>query len=139
RAGGRRIAQAETEVVVTAGNETAPSVPPGAGLLYPGGQELRPEHDLSALVVIDGTWPQAKSLWWRNPWLRRLPRMTLDLREPSIYGRLRPEPSRRHVSTLEAAAAALTACGESAEVETALRRIFRTLVQRCRDAPDLKA
>jgi hypothetical protein len=89
---------------------------------------------LKGLIVLDGTWSQAKSLWWRNPWLLRLQRMTLEPKEPSIYGKLRPEPSRRHVSTLESVAAALTACGESADVEQGLRRVFRTLVQRCRDA-----
>ncbi|MEM8995861.1 MAG: tRNA-uridine aminocarboxypropyltransferase [Acidobacteriota bacterium] len=90
--------------------------------------------DLRGLIVLDGTWSQAKSLWWRNPWLLRLNRLSLHPREPSIYGKLRREPSRRHVSTLESVAAALTLCGENAEIEPTLRRVFRTLVQRARDA-----
>ncbi len=89
---------------------------------------------LEGLIVLDGTWSQAKSLWWRNPWLLRLHQMTLEPSGPSIYGKLRPEPSRRHVSTLESVAGALTACGESADIELDLRRVFRTMVQRCRDA-----
>ncbi|MEM1181371.1 MAG: tRNA-uridine aminocarboxypropyltransferase [Acidobacteriota bacterium] len=89
---------------------------------------------LRGLVVLDGTWSQAKSLWWRNPWLLRLNRMTLHPKEPSIYGKLRAEPSRRHVSTLESVAGALTLCGENKTIEPGLRRVFRTLVQRCRDA-----
>lgn len=99
-----------------------------------GGGGLVDPATLDGLVVLDGTWSQAKSLWWRNPWLLRLHRMTLVPKEPSIYGKLRPEPSRRHVSTLESVAAALTACGEPPEIEQGLRRVFRTLVQRCRDA-----
>ncbi|MEO1368775.1 MAG: tRNA-uridine aminocarboxypropyltransferase [Acidobacteriota bacterium] len=90
--------------------------------------------DLRGLIVLDGTWSQAKSLWWRNPWLLRLNRLSLHPQEPSIYGKLRREPSRRHVSTLESVAAALTLCGENAEIEPTLRRVFRTLVQRARDA-----
>ncbi|MEO1084930.1 MAG: tRNA-uridine aminocarboxypropyltransferase [Acidobacteriota bacterium] len=89
---------------------------------------------LRGLVVLDGTWSQAKSLWWRNPWLLKLNRISLHPKEPSIYGKLRPEPSRRHVSTLESVAAVLTACGENPEIEPGLRRVFRTLVQRGRDA-----
>lgn len=96
------------------------------------GRPLDPSQ-LRGIVTLDGTWSQAKSLWWRNPWLTRLPRISLRPKEPSIYGRLRKEPSRHHVSTLESVAAALTACGEDPEVEAELRRIFRTLVQRCRD------
>lgn len=89
---------------------------------------------LEGLVVLDGTWSKAKTLYWRNPWLAKLHRMNLEPKEPSIYGRLRAEPRREYVSTLESAAAALTLCGEPKEVEAGLRRIFRTLVQRVRDA-----
>lgn len=97
------------------------------------GQPVDPDT-LKGLVVLDGTWSQAKTLWWRNRWLGRLPRFSLQPKQPSIYGRLRKEPSRHHVSTLESVAAALTACGENPEMEKSLRRVFRTMVQRCRDA-----
>jgi DTW domain-containing protein YfiP len=89
---------------------------------------------LQGIVVLDGTWSKAKTLWWRNPWLTKLGRMTLKPSQPSIYGRLRPEPTREHVSTLESVAAALTLCGEPAEIEAGLARVFRTMVQRVRDA-----
>ena len=85
-------------------------------------------------MVLDGTWSKAKTLWWRNPWLTKLNRMTLKPKKPSIYGRLRAEPSREYVSTLESVAAALTLCGEPPEIEVGLSRVFRTLVQRVRDA-----
>ena len=84
--------------------------------------------------MLDGTWSKAKTLWWRNPWLNKLNRMTLAPTKPSIYGRLRAEPRREFVSTLESVAAALTLCGESPEIEAGLERVFRTLVQRVRDA-----
>jgi DTW domain-containing protein YfiP len=89
---------------------------------------------LAGIVVLDGTWSKAKTLWWRNPWLVKLPRLTLGLSGPSIYGSLRAEPRREYVSTLESVAAALTLCGEPEEIEVGLRRLFRTLVQRVRDA-----
>jgi DTW domain-containing protein len=89
---------------------------------------------LEGVVVLDGTWSKAKTLWWRNPWLSKLKRMTLTPKTPSIYGRLRAEPRRECVSTLESVAQALTLCGESPEIQAGLERVFRTLVQRVRDA-----
>lgn len=89
---------------------------------------------LDGIVVIDGTWSKANTLWWRNPWLNRMNRMSLIPKKPSIYGRLRAEPKKQYVSTLESVAAALTLCGEPPEIEAGLERVFRTLVQRVRDA-----
>jgi DTW domain-containing protein YfiP len=89
---------------------------------------------LEGIVVLDGTWSKAKTLWWRNPWLLKLNRMSLKPPQPSIYGRLREEPQREYVSTLESVAAALTLCGEPEEIEVGVRRVFRTLVQRVRDS-----
>ena len=89
---------------------------------------------LEGIIALDGTWSKAKTLWWRNPWLNKLNRITLAPGKPSIYGRLRAEPRREFVSTLEAVAGALSLCGESAEIQASLERTFRTLVQRVRDA-----
>lgn len=91
-------------------------------------------NELSGIIALDGTWSKAKTLWWRNPWLNKQKRLTLKPKQPSIYGRLRAEPRRDYVSTLESVAAALTLCGEPPEIEAGLYRIFRTLVQRVRDA-----
>ncbi len=89
---------------------------------------------LEGVIALDGTWSKAKTLWWRNPWLNKMNRMTLKPQKPSIYGRLRAEPRREFVSTLESVSAALTLCGEPPEIEAGLARVFRTLVQRVRDA-----
>ncbi|HEV8547828.1 MAG TPA: tRNA-uridine aminocarboxypropyltransferase, partial [Polyangiaceae bacterium] len=89
---------------------------------------------LEGIIVLDGTWSKAKTLWWRNPWLSKLPRLTLVPEKPSIYGRLRAEPRRDFVSTLESVGGALTLLGEDPEIQAGLERIFRTLVQRVRDA-----
>ena len=85
------------------------------------------------IVLLDGTWSQAKTLWWRNPWLLKLGRIALRPRAPSIYGRMRREPRREHVSTLEAVGAALTALGEDPAIEIELSKLMRTMVQRARD------
>ena len=106
---------------------------PGNGVRDRRGNAIEPSS-CEGIVVLDGTWSKAKTLWWRNPWLTKMNRMTLAPAKPSIYGRLRAEPKREYVSTLESVAAALTLCGESPEVQQGLERVFRTLVQRVRDA-----
>ena len=62
---------------------------------------------LDGIVLLDGTWSQAKTLWWRNPWLLKLHRLVLNPSRPARFGRLRREPRREALSTLEAAASAL--------------------------------
>ncbi len=106
---------------------------PGNHVTSRSGEVLEPPS-LEGIVALDGTWAKAKTLWWRNPWLGKLNRVTLAPKQPSIYGRLRAEPRRDFVSTLESVTAALTLCGESPAIEADLLRVFRTLVQRVRDA-----
>lgn len=105
----------------------------GPGVTTRRGASVDPA-ELEGIVVLDGTWSKAKTLWWRNPWLSKMNRVSLEPKAPSIYGRLRAEPKRTYVSTLESVAGALTLCGEDPEVQATLERIFRTLVQRVRDA-----
>jgi hypothetical protein len=62
---------------------------------------------LEGIVVLDGTWSQAKTLWWRNPWLLKLHRIVLNPSSPARLGRLRREPRREALSTIEAAALVL--------------------------------
>ena len=49
---------------------------------------------LRGIVLLDGTWSQAKTLWWRNPWLLKLHRIVLDPPQPARLRRLRREPRR---------------------------------------------
>ncbi|HEX3535586.1 MAG TPA: DTW domain-containing protein [Stellaceae bacterium] len=62
---------------------------------------------LDGLIVIDGTWSQAKTLWWRNPWLLKLHRLVLNPARPARLGRFRREPRREALSTIEATALVL--------------------------------
>ncbi len=59
--------------------------------------------DLEGIILLDGTWSQAKSLWWRNAWLLKCRRIVLHPHFRSLYGQARREPRRESVSTLEAA------------------------------------
>jgi DTW domain-containing protein YfiP len=75
---------------------------------------------LEGVVLLDGSWSEAKTLWWRNPWLLRLRRLVLNPPHPSRFGRVRREPRREALSTLEAAALLLKHLDGGAEVEAAL-------------------
>ena len=57
---------------------------------------------LDGVVVLDGTWKEAKTLWWRNPWLLKLHRLVLNPPRKSRYGRIRREPRLEALSTIEA-------------------------------------
>lgn len=76
------------------------------------------------IVVLDGTWPQVKSLWWRNPWLLKCRRGVLVPPRPSLYGDLRREPRRENLSTIEAVAYALEALGEDPSISQGLWDMF---------------
>ncbi len=91
----------------------ADDVPEGAALLFPGDgardlATLSPDERPRHLVVLDGTWSQARSLHRANPWLARLPQVRLAPRMPSRY-RIRREPRGDYVSTVEAVVEALRA------------------------------
>src|SRR6202163_1959323 len=64
--------------------------------------------DIEGIVLLDGTWSQAKALWWRNAWILKCRRVILGPSRPSRYGQLRREPRRDGLSTIEAAAMLLS-------------------------------
>lgn len=88
------------------------------------GIPLPPPPKIQGIVILDGTWSQAKALWWRNPWLLKLKRAVLTPSAPSLYRELRKEPRRECLSTIEATAEALSALGEIADVSQGLRALF---------------
>ena len=87
---------------------------------------------IEGVVVLDGTWSQAKALWWRNPWMLKMRRIALNPRRPSRYGKLRREPRRDGLSTLEAAGMVLSRLENKPEIETALINSFEKLLSRYR-------
>ncbi len=60
-----------------------------------------PESAPNTLVVIDGTWTQARKVLNLNPWLQGLPRIGLRPSRPGNY-RIRKEPAEHCLSTIEA-------------------------------------
>jgi len=86
--------------------------PQGSTLVYPAepgkGPPAAPASAAQPgqLVLIDGTWRQARQMVARHPLLRALPRLALPEPPPSRYG-LRKALVAHHRSTLEAACLAL--------------------------------
>ena len=91
-------------------------------------------RDIEGIVLLDGTWSQAKALWWRNGWMLKCRRVVLGPPRPSRYGKLRREPRRDGVSTIEAAAMLLARLEGRPEIETALTASFERLLARYREA-----
>jgi DTW domain-containing protein len=89
-------------------------------------------RDIEGIVVLDGTWSQAKALWWRNPWMLKCRRVVLGPRHPSRYGRLRREPRRDGLSTIEATAMLLARLEHRPEMEETLATSFTRMLDRVR-------
>jgi DTW domain-containing protein YfiP len=89
---------------------------------------------VKGVVIFDGTWAQAKTLWWRNAWVLKAKRLVLNPRRSSLYGALRREPRREGLSTIEAAALTLGFLEQRLEIETSLRASFSRMLDRYREA-----
>jgi DTW domain-containing protein YfiP len=88
---------------------------------------------IEGIVLLDGTWSQAKALWWRNPWMLKCQRIILGPRRPSRYGQLRREPRRDGLSTIEAAAMLLAALEKRPDILAALNESFERMLARYRE------
>jgi DTW domain-containing protein YfiP len=89
-------------------------------------------REIEGIILLDGTWSQAKALWWRNAWMLKCKRVVLGPGRPSRYGRLRREPRSDGLSTIEAAAMLLARLERKPEIETALNTSFERLLARYR-------
>lgn len=101
-------------------------------LLYPGegARDLALDPPLGpvTLVVLDGTWWQAKKLFQQNPQLAELPRYSLSPSAPSRY-RIRREPALHCVSTIEAIGEALALLEPNGFDREALLQPFDAMVE----------
>src|SRR6266436_2253495 len=82
--------------------------------------------DIEGIVLLDGTWSQAKALWWRNAWMLKCQRVILGPAHPSRYGKLRREPRRDAARQLRADAGEISGsaeydAGACAQAETQAR------------------
>jgi hypothetical protein len=90
--------------------------------------------EIEGIVLLDGTWSQAKALWWRNAWMLKCQRVILDPKQPSRYGKLRREPRRDGLSTLEAAAMLLSSLEKRPAIAETLHASFERMLAKYREA-----
>ena len=90
--------------------------------------------DIEGIVLLDGTWSQAKALWWRNAWMLKCQRVILGPAQPSRYGKLRTEPRRDGLSTIEAAAMLLAGLEKRPDIAETLNASFERMLARYREA-----
>lgn len=105
---------------------------PGTALLFPGEGAVAPDALLTppeTLLVIDGTWPQARQMMALNPALRTLPRIGFVPRRPGNY-RIRREPAAHCVATVEAVVEVLAAFDRDPSRFAHLLRAFDRMVDR---------
>ncbi|HCS76581.1 MAG TPA: hypothetical protein DIW05_02250 [Syntrophaceae bacterium] len=104
---------------------------PGTCLLWPDGTSMTLDRDQTPpnrIVVLDGTWRQARRLYNRMPVLRAIPKLVLSAPTRS-RDRLREQHRADGMSTLEAVAAAVARL-EGACVAEPLERLYDEVVQR---------
>ncbi len=87
---------------------------------------------LEGIILLDGTWQQAKALWWRNAWMLKCRRLVLQPPNVSLYGNLRKEPRRESVSTIEAAAYTLAALENDDSLVEKILPPFKLLLKKAR-------
>jgi len=85
---------------------------------------------LEGIVVLDGTWSQAKTLWWRNAWLLKLSRLVLRPARHSIYDKVRREPRKGCLSTVESVGEVLSLLEGRPDIQEGLAKPLRELVER---------
>ena len=95
-------------------------------------------RDIEGIILLDGTWSQAKAIWWRNAWMLKCRRVLLARERPSRYGKLRREPRRDGLSTLEAAAMLMARLERNPKIEAALNTSFAKMLERYRAADGKK-
>jgi DTW domain-containing protein YfiP len=118
-------------IVVEHGGVAGPAVlppldPAEACLLFPQGEPHTPAPLPRQLVVLDGTWSQARRMYRKLDALRGLPVLRLP-DDPMPAARLREAPAPGRVSTIEAIARALRLL-EGDEPASALERLFEVAV-----------
>jgi DTW domain-containing protein YfiP len=87
-------------------------------------------NKLEGIVLLDGTWSQAKTLWWRNAWLLKLRRLVIHTRKRSLYDPIRKEPRKGCLSTLETTGEVLSVLEKRDDIAPALERPLKELVAR---------
>jgi len=109
------------------------------GILFPSPKavELRDAPaDLETLVVVDGTWREAKKMIWLSPILSEFPHYAFVPEKPSNY-RIRKEPKESFISSIEATVAALRILDRDPGKYAELLALFDRMVDRQIDFHDM--
>ncbi|MEL6759784.1 MAG: tRNA-uridine aminocarboxypropyltransferase [Myxococcota bacterium] len=106
------LKRATLEIAWNLESERPSKLAPDAAVLFPSDdsvalEELGVHEHPSELVVIDGTWAQARKLYRRSSWLHTLRHVHLTPSAPSRY-RIRRQPRSDYLSTVEAVVSALS-------------------------------
>jgi len=120
--------------VLYLGSARAAELAPGRELVLLDRKGAAPPAEIEGIIILDGSWSQAKALWWRNPWMLKCRRVVLGPRRPSRYGKLRREPRREGLSTIEATALLLSRLEAKPEIERSLVHSFERLLEGYRAA-----
>ena len=120
--GSAKVADLDTEREVVAIDRKGAIEPNQRGIL----------GDIEGVVLLDGTWSQAKALWWRNAWMLKCQRVILGPKRPSRYGELRREPRQDGLSTIEAAGMLLAALEKRPDIAETLNACFERMLARFR-------
>ncbi|WP_065756190.1 tRNA-uridine aminocarboxypropyltransferase [Bradyrhizobium paxllaeri] len=121
--GSAKVADLDTDAEIVAINRKGEIEPHQRAIL----------SDIEGVVLLDGTWSQAKALWWRNAWMLKCQRVILGPKRPSRYGKLRKEPRRDGLSTIEAAGLLLARLEKRPEISEALNATFDRMLARYRE------
>ena len=97
-----------------------------------GARAVRTLADIDGVILLDGTWSQAKAIWWRNAWMLKCRRVLLARSRPSRYGKLRKEPHKEGLSTIEAAAMLMAQLENDPRIEAALNTTFAHMLDKYR-------
>lgn len=79
---------------------------------------------LRGIIAIDGSWKQAKTIWWRNPWFLKLNRISLN---PDFQS-FRHQSNEKSLSTIEAIAFLLKNLGEKPVISESLLYQYNKLI-----------
>ncbi|WP_437310262.1 DTW domain-containing protein [Sorangium sp. So ce388] len=103
---------------------------PTTAVLFPGGDaDPADGPPVRSLIVVDGTWWQARKMLALNPRLASVRRIGVTPRAPGNY-RIRREPRPECLATVEAVASALAALEEEPARFDAMLRAFEFMVDR---------
>ncbi|KAM4808884.1 tRNA-uridine aminocarboxypropyltransferase 2 [Rhinophrynus dorsalis] len=106
---------------------------PGTFILYPGAEAANLEemslaavHRPYSLIIIDGTWSQAKDIFYKNSLFRQPKQVQLKNSISSQYV-IRTQPTNTCLSTLECAAIALSVMEKNMEIQETILRPLQAL------------